>query len=58
VSNNGTNSAFGGHDGKTLIVVVVGTNAKTVAMTVPGLAQDVLGPRLALPSQQILAQAG
>jgi gluconolactonase len=37
VSNNGTNSAFGGPDGKTLIVVGGGTNAKTVAMTVPGL---------------------
>ena len=37
VSNNGTNSAYGGPDGKTLIVVGGGTNAKTVAMTVPGL---------------------
>jgi gluconolactonase len=37
VSNNGTNSAFGGPDGKTLIVVGGGTSAKTIAMTVPGL---------------------
>lgn len=37
VTNNGTNSAYGGPDGKTLIVVGGGTNAKTVAMTVPGL---------------------
>ncbi len=37
VSNNGTNSAFGGPDGKTLIVVGGGKNAKTIAMTVPGL---------------------
>ena len=37
VTNNGTNSAYGGPDGKTLIVVSGGTNAKTVAMTVPGL---------------------
>jgi gluconolactonase len=37
ISNNGTNSAYGGPDGKTLIVVGGGTNAKTIAMTVPGL---------------------
>lgn len=37
VTNNGTNSAYGGPDGKTLIVVGGGTNAKTIAMTVPGL---------------------
>ena len=37
VSNNGTNSAFGGPDGKTLIVVGGGTAAKTIQMTVPGL---------------------
>jgi gluconolactonase len=37
ISNNGTNSAFGGPDGKTLIVVGGGTSAKTIAMTVPGL---------------------
>lgn len=37
VTNNGTNSAYGGPDGKTLIVVGGGTSAKTIAMTVPGL---------------------
>ena len=37
VTNNGTNSAFGGPDGKTLLVVGGGTSAKTYAMTVPGL---------------------
>ena len=37
VSSNGTNSAFGGPDGKTLIVVGGGTSAKIVAMSVPGL---------------------
>jgi hypothetical protein len=37
VSNNGTNSAFGGPDGKTLLVVGGGTAAKTIQMTVPGL---------------------
>ena len=37
VTNNGTNSAYGGPDGKTLIVVGGGTAAKTIAMTVPGL---------------------
>ena len=37
VSHNGTNSAYGGPDGKTLIVVGGGKNAKTIAMTVPGL---------------------
>jgi sugar lactone lactonase YvrE len=34
---NGTNSAFGGADGKTLLVVGGGTKARTIAMTVPGL---------------------
>ncbi len=34
---NGTNSAFGGDDGKTLLVVGGGTKARTIAMTVPGL---------------------
>jgi gluconolactonase len=33
----GTNSAFGGPDGKTLIVVSNGPNVKFVQMTVPGL---------------------
>jgi gluconolactonase len=37
ISINGTNSAFGGEDGKTLIIVGGGTKARTVAMTVPGL---------------------
>ena len=37
ISINGTNSAFGGDDGKTLIIVGGGTKARTVAMTVPGL---------------------
>ena len=37
ISNNGTNSAYGGPDGKTLIIVGGGTNARTVQMTVPGL---------------------
>lgn len=37
VTNNGTNSAFGGPDGKTLLVVGPGTSARTYAMTVPGL---------------------
>jgi gluconolactonase len=34
---NGTNSAFGGADGKTLLIVGGGTMARTVQMTVPGL---------------------
>jgi gluconolactonase len=37
ISNSGTNSAFGGADGKTLLIVGGGTKARTVAMTVPGL---------------------
>ncbi len=37
ITNNGTNSAYGGPDGKTLIIVGGGTNAKTAPMTVPGL---------------------
>jgi gluconolactonase len=37
ISNTGTNSAFGGLDGMTLIAVGGGTAAKTYAMTVPGL---------------------
>ena len=37
ISINGTNSAFGGDDGKTLIVVGGGIKARTVSMTVPGL---------------------
>jgi gluconolactonase len=37
ISNNGTNSAFGGDDGKTLLVVGGGTSAKTFVMSVPGL---------------------
>ncbi|HET6280198.1 MAG TPA: SMP-30/gluconolactonase/LRE family protein [Polyangia bacterium] len=36
ITNNGTNSAFGGPDGKTLFIVA-GTRARTVAVTVPGL---------------------
>jgi gluconolactonase len=34
---NGTNSAFGGADGKTLLIVGSGAKARTVVMTVPGL---------------------
>jgi len=34
---NGTNSAFGGADGKTLLIVGGGATARTVTMTVPGL---------------------
>jgi gluconolactonase len=34
---NGTNSAFGGADGKTLLIVGGDTKARTVTMTVPGL---------------------
>jgi gluconolactonase len=37
ITNNGTNSAYGGPDGKTLIIVGGGTDARTVQMTVPGL---------------------
>jgi gluconolactonase len=37
ITSNGTNSAFGGADGKTLIIVGGGTKARTVAVTVPGL---------------------
>ena len=37
ITNNGTNSAYGGPDGKTLLVVGTGTRARTVAVTVPGL---------------------
>jgi gluconolactonase len=37
ISNNGTNSAYGGPDGKTLLVVGAGNRARTVAVTVPGI---------------------
>lgn len=37
ITNNGTNSAYGGPDGKTLMIVGGGTNARTVQVTVPGL---------------------
>jgi gluconolactonase len=37
ITNTGTNSAYGGPDGKTLIAVGGGTAAKTYLMTVPGL---------------------
>jgi gluconolactonase len=37
ITNNGTNSAYGGADGKTLLVVGGGTKARTIAMSVPGL---------------------
>ncbi|HMI88648.1 MAG TPA: SMP-30/gluconolactonase/LRE family protein [Polyangiaceae bacterium] len=37
VHQQGTNSAFGGPDGKTMLIVGGGTNARTVQMTVPGL---------------------
>jgi hypothetical protein len=37
ITNNGTNSAYGGPDGKTLIIVGRGTSARTVTVTVPGL---------------------
>ena len=37
ITNNGTNSAYGGIDGKTLIIVGGGKSARTVQMTVPGL---------------------
>jgi gluconolactonase len=35
--NGGTNLAFGGPDGKTLLVVSGGSNVRTIAMNVPGL---------------------
>jgi gluconolactonase len=37
ITNNGTNSAYGGPDGKTLLVVGGGAGARLVAVTVPGL---------------------
>ena len=37
ITNTGTNSAYGGPDGKTLLVVGGGTSARTIQMTVPGL---------------------
>jgi gluconolactonase len=37
ITNNGTNSAYGGPDGTTLIAVGGGTAAKLMKMTVPGL---------------------
>ena len=37
VTNMGTNSAYGGPDGKTLLIVGGGTQARTVTVTVPGL---------------------
>ena len=37
ISINGTNSAYGGPDGKTLLIVGGGTMARTVQTTVPGL---------------------
>jgi gluconolactonase len=37
ITNTGTNSAYGGPDGKTLIAVGGGTSARTIAVTVPGL---------------------
>jgi gluconolactonase len=37
ISNTGTNSAYGGADGKTLIAVGGGTAAKLIQMAVPGL---------------------
>ena len=37
VHQQGTNSAFGGPDGRTMLIVGGGTNARTVQMTVPGL---------------------
>ncbi len=37
VSNTGTNSAYGGPDGKTLLAVGGSTNAKIYSATVPGL---------------------
>jgi gluconolactonase len=37
VTANGTNSAYGGADGKTLFIVGPGTSARTVPAIVPGL---------------------
>jgi gluconolactonase len=37
ITNTGTNSAYGGPDGKTLLAVGGGTSARTIAVTVPGL---------------------
>jgi gluconolactonase len=37
ISNNGTNSAFGGPDGKTLFVVGPNTQTRVMTATVPGL---------------------
>ncbi|HVZ73224.1 MAG TPA: SMP-30/gluconolactonase/LRE family protein [Polyangia bacterium] len=37
ISNNGTNSAYGGPDGKTLLIVGGGTKMRTVSVSVPGL---------------------
>jgi gluconolactonase len=37
ITNTGTNSAYGGPDGKTLMVVGPGKGARTIQMTVPGL---------------------
>jgi gluconolactonase len=37
ITINGTNSAYGGPDGKTLLIVGGGTRARTVPVTVPGL---------------------
>jgi sugar lactone lactonase YvrE len=37
ITNMGTNSAYGGPDGKTLLIVGGGTQARTVTVTVPGL---------------------
>jgi gluconolactonase len=37
ITNNGTNSAYGGPDGKTLLSVGGGTGARTIPVTVPGL---------------------
>jgi gluconolactonase len=37
ILTNGTNSAFGGDDGKTLLIVGGGAKARLVTMTVPGL---------------------
>jgi gluconolactonase len=37
ITNDGTNSAYGGPDGTTLMIVGPGTGVRTVQMTVPGL---------------------
>jgi hypothetical protein len=37
ISNRGTNSAYGGPEGKTLIVVGPNTDVRTIEMSVPGL---------------------